>query len=198
MGFALIIYKRHSGIRFCDDRHGCHFFHVGYNRFQLIRAYGTVQADSCCSHLLQSKNSFHGIASVHSTSVCFQRQCADHRDIADCLKRIQRYHRLIYAQHGLCNNQIYPCIDQCFQLFFIRFIQLRVCQHSSRLHQLTGSRQVTGNQRTSANSVLTDLDQFCIQLLYFILKIKISEADRIGCKCGSVYDLASGIHISTL
>ena len=49
-----------------------------------------------------------------------------------------------------------------------------------------------------ADSVFTDLYQLCVQFGYPILEIKVSQADRIGCECRSIYDLASGIHIGTL
>ena len=50
------------------------------------------------------------------------------RKIADCLCCIQCNHRLIHAQHGLCNKQIHPCIHQGFHLFLICLIQFIISQ----------------------------------------------------------------------
>lgn len=126
MSFAFVIDKRHACVWFRDDRNSCHFFHAGNYCFH---TYGTVQSYGSRSHLLY-QNCFTALppyialpsASRESVQIIGRLQTA-------CAASSN--HRLIHAQHGLCNKQIHACIHQGFHLFLICLIQFIISQGSS-------------------------------------------------------------------
>ena len=197
-GISLIINRRHTGIRFGDDRNGYVLFDIADNGYQLVRSYRTVDPNCHSTCTLKGDRSLHSISSAENASVSFYGHCTHYRKRTYGCSSIQCSKCFLDIDHGFRSDQINTCIFKNLNLFTVCFVCHFIGEITGRLHHLACCGNITGNIDLMSYCLSGNIYKCMVHFRKLILQSVKSETVTVSAESRCVYDLASCFNISLL